>query len=452
MKINKINLPQSALSIYKLKGFKRLIMNVVHKCAPLFGYYDYPLDVKLYQQDPEDLIKDPKFLNYWMYKTIKPVARAEKGSGLEEHFVAQQTKPADMLPAGFSVEQELTLSFSGDLMCTEGAQNSKDLVYQGVADKIFDVDVAYANLESTLTKGEVRGLEFDFDKGTPEINMTPDQYQTFIQHQGRHYDIVQLSNNHILDCGEEGITTTRECLDRDKVAHAGTNMSPEEAGRGVILEKNGLKIGYVAFTFSVNFRPFPEGKDYMVNMVPFHLSDNPDTAPIVKQINWCREQGCDLVVLALHWGLEFEFYPHPDQLKWAHMFAEAGADIIIGHHPHVAQPMEYYRSKRDNDRIVPIFYSLGNLSPVMSSAFTVLSMIAKLKVARGEKNDVKATYVTDVDITPTAMVSTTENNNYTLRLLKVADIRQMELTPEMQDYAAEITSYSDMLLGDSWRQ
>jgi poly-gamma-glutamate synthesis protein (capsule biosynthesis protein) len=450
MKIAKIDLPQNAVALLNLKGVKRSVLTVVHKLADVFGFFDYPREIGINHPDPASLPSDPRFIAYWMYKTMHPIIRAKRGSGLETYFESRREKPSDMLPPGFDGKTEVSISLVGDLMRTGGAENSKDRIYEGVADHIFDVEIAYANLESTLTKGEVQEIEFKPGE-TPEINLTPEQYVALIQHKERYFDIVQISNNHILDCGDEGLGTTRECLLRDNVFSVGTNDSAEAAGKGVIIESKGLKIGWVAFTYSVNWRPIPEEKPYLVNIVPFHMKANPDLSPIENQLRWCREQGCDLVVLGLHWGLEFELFPHPDQLEWAHWLAEAGADVIVGHHPHVPQPVEFYRTRRDPDRVVPIFYSLGNLTPVLSNPATVLSLIANLKVISGRNDGAKRTYVADVGITPTAIVSTSEAGSYELRLYKVADLCGMELEDEMDRYVSEIASLVDILLGKTWR-
>ena len=85
----------------------------------------------------------------------------------------------------------------------------------------------------------------------------------------------------------------------------------------------------------------------------------------------------------LHWGLEHEAYPRPRQLDVAHHLAEMGFDIILGHHPRVVQPMEAYRTRRDPDRVVPIFYSLGNLvNPFSHPAFRV-GGVARIELAKG---------------------------------------------------------------------
>jgi poly-gamma-glutamate capsule biosynthesis protein CapA/YwtB (metallophosphatase superfamily) len=445
MSLKKVLMPENAYGIIPLEGDKKKLVNAIHELADFHGFWRHPQEFLM------DL-KNWTFFSYWIYKTVNPIVHAQKGSGLEKYFHQNRKKPADLLPKGFKAETEQSMSFVGDLMCTKGAENSKDRIYRDVADLIFDADIACANLESTLTQTEHDGFKFPDDGEPPNINLTPAQYEALIQHKGRCYDIVQLANNHILDCGEEGLTTTLSYLKKDNVCSIGTNDRPEAARQGFVFEHKGLKIGWVAFTYSVNWRPFPDGKRYLVNMVPFHIEKDPDTAPIVEQIKWCRAQGCDLVLLCLHWGLEFELFPQPQQLEWAHAFAEAGADVIVSHHAHVIQPMEFYRTRRDPDRFVPIFYSLGNLTPVFSSAVSALSAVARLKVAKGRHNGVQRTYVSDAGMTPTAILSTSDGDNYGLRVLKVSDLCTLKLDNDMSQYVSQITSYADMAIGKSWRE
>jgi poly-gamma-glutamate synthesis protein (capsule biosynthesis protein) len=107
-----------------------------------------------------------------------------------------------------------------------------------------------------------------------------------------------------------------------------------------------LTIAWVCHTFSVNNKPLPSDKPWIVDITLFDLVENPDMLRIEAQIKAARAAG-DLVILVLHWGAEWEFYPNPKQLEYAHKFAEMGIDAIIAQHPHVIQPIEIYRPYGD---------------------------------------------------------------------------------------------------------
>jgi hypothetical protein len=401
-------------------------------------------------EDTELNPKNPASLAYWLYKSWNPIVRGMPGRGVEEHLQPFRRTQFDLMPQGFVAEREHTMSVSGDLMCTRGLDGAKDRFYEDVADLIFGADIAYANLESTLTKGAIGPTTFTAED-TPKINLTPSQYETVVSHRGRRFDVVQLANNHILDCGEEGIRTTLARLESDGIAQVGVNATAEEAAKPRIVELHGLRIGWVAHTFSVNFKPFPEGKQWIVNMTPFHLVPDPDISTIESQIRACRVADCDLVFVALHWGLEFEFYPHPDQLKWAHRFADAGADAVIGHHPHVPQPVEIYRPAGDPARAVPILYSVGNLTTVVSHPANVVSLVARLRLSTGRLGSTRCTLITGLHLTPVALVSEGADEGSIVKLVPATTLLDQPHEHDMRRYVAEMASYADFVVGPGWR-
>lgn len=394
-------------------------------------------------------LKSPAFWAYWIHKTAHPITRAMRGAGIEERIEPFRRTRFELRPAGFECEREWSFSAVGDLMCTGGLEQSREHLYAGIDDLVFDADIAYANLESTLALGRPAPLTISTDE-TPMINLTRPQYETLVAHSGRRYDVVHLANNHILDCGEEGVRETLSQLKADGIAQVGVNESAEAASRPRITEHQGLQIGWVAHTFSVNFKPFPPGKAWLVNMTPFHVVRKPDTSIIEEQVRACRAAGCDLVFVSLHWGLEFEFYPHPDQLQWAYRFADAGADLIIGHHPHVAQPVEIYRTQHDPLRQVPIIYSLGNLTPVFSHPATVMSLVAHIQLEKGHDQSGPRTLISALQLTPVALVSGKSNGCEVLQLRRVADLMTTAWQGD-KGYIDQIAAYSDLVVGHHWR-
>jgi poly-gamma-glutamate synthesis protein (capsule biosynthesis protein) len=183
-------------------------------------------------------------------------------------------------------------------------------------------------------------------------------------------------------------------------------------------------------------------------MTPFHLEPDPDTTAIESQIAACRKMGCDLVFVALHWGLEFEFFPHPHQRMWAHRFAEVGADMVIGHHPHVIQGVEIHRVPGDPERQVPILYSLGNLTPVLSHPATTLSMVARLRLVQGRLLGRARTVIAGLDLTPVLMVS---SHRSPLVLARLDELAGGKHDRSMRAYVDEAVGYADLVLGTDWR-
>lgn len=438
-----VSMPRDARPIMKFSG--PLAADIERRIAEARrdGRWARPKNVKM---DP----KDPESLAYWLSKSIEPIELPMAGHGLEEHFAPFRQTRFELAPSDFEAEREWTMSLSGDLMCTSGLDRARDRLYADVADVIFGADIAFANLESTLTESAVGPTEFTAES-TPKINLTPQQYETVISHRGRRYDIVQLANNHILDCGDEGVRATLARLQADGIEQVGVNESAEEHGRPQVRELHGLRIGWVSHTFSVNFKPFPPDKPWRVNMTPFHLVPEPDITGIEAQIRAARAQGCDLVIVALHWGLEFELYPHPDQIKWAHRFAAAGADFVVGHHPHVPQPIEIHRPANDPSRSVPILYSLGNLSTLLSHPAMVLSLVARLRIAQGTLAGLRCTRVVGLELVPVALVAEDLDGEESLRLMPVARLDRRPHDARMASYVDDICRLSDAVVGSGWR-
>lgn len=443
-KLRPVSMPRDARPIMKFTGeLAHAIDQHLHEAED--GRWDKPVDVKL---DP----RNPESLAHWLYKSMNPVIKGMRGPDVDIEALLEPFKKTrfDILPPDFLVEAKISMSASGDLMCTPGLDGAKDRLFEAVDELIFGADIAYANLESTLTTDEVEPTEFTAES-TPKINLTPIQYETVISHRGRRFDVVHLANNHILDCGEEGILTTLARLDQDGIAQVGVNRTENDARATRITEIAGLKIGWVAHTFSVNFKPFPEGKPWIVNMTPFHLEPDPNISVIEAQIRACREAGCEIVVVALHWGLEFELYPHPQQVGWAHRFAEVGADLVIGHHPHVPQPAEIYRPASDPDRAVPILYSLGNLSTLMSHPAMALSLVARIGIAKGKYRGRDATRISNLELVPVALVAEDANGKEITRLVPLIELDRQVSEGQMRTYIDEMTQYASVVVGDDWR-
>ena len=109
---------------------------------------------------------------------------------------------------------------------------------------------------------------------------------------------------------------------------------------------------------------------------------DPELKSFKQQIDWCKREECDFIA-SLHWGFEFEFFPRKRQVEAARELVEYGADAIFCHHPHVIQPVEYYRIRRDPSRVAVIAYSLGSLTWGFTAPHLVLSLLLDLKLTKG---------------------------------------------------------------------
>ena len=251
--------------------------------------------------------------------------------------------------AGQDSDSVLTLLFTGDIMGHDGqlasARNDSsgiyeyDSVFRHIAPFISSVDVATGNLEVTLG-----GPPY---KGYPAFS-SPDELAAACRNAG--FDILGTANNHSADRGPRGIFRTIRVLDSLGIRHTGTWISPEERNiiSPLMVCHDNLRIALLAYTYGTNgiVVPPPATVAYI---------DTVRAAADIRRAEWLD---ADLNVIFIHWGIEYDTLPSAEQKKTAAALRRAGADIIIGSHPHVVQPVE---AEQDTAAILhPVVWSMGN--------------------------------------------------------------------------------------------
>jgi poly-gamma-glutamate synthesis protein (capsule biosynthesis protein) len=338
----------------------------------------------------------------------------------------------------------------GDLIKVEGLERSRDLLYARVADLIFGQDLCFANLESQLTTQEVRP-EVLSDKESPIECCTLEQFEAVKGHRGKNFTVLHTACNHTLDVGLEGVETTLGALEREGIVDVGTNREPSAHGKGRIIHCNGLSIGFASATFSLNGKALPAGSEYLVNVARLcPKKGEPDLSLLKRQIEDCRAQGCDLVIASLHWGYEFEFFPRRSQVDLAHALVEHGADVILGHHPHVVQPVEYYRTRRDPQRIAVIAYSLGSLTWTFSAPHLALSAILNLSFAKGSLQGRPQTYIESARVVPVYRTLAGAGEAAAIQIERLDAGLAAAADEESRQYLAQIGRYAELVFGCSF--
>ena len=165
------------------------------------------------------------------------------------------------------------------------------------------------------------------------------------------FDVVCHSTNHAMDQGYQGILN---CLDNWRTNHpqidvTGINLSQEEQDSILIEEVNGIRIAILNYTYGLNGLRLPGGKPYLVNLL-----DEQEVAEDVAE----AEELADFTIVCPHWGTEYTHTESAYQRNWAELMISKGADLIIGTHPHVIQPVRWDTSENGNTALV--YYSLGN--------------------------------------------------------------------------------------------
>lgn len=206
--------------------------------------------------------------------------------------------------------------------------------WTGVVGLLQPADLAFANLECSISyRGSpVPGKGFTF-RGSPDA--LPAMCEAGI-------DVVSHANNHARDFGTEAIVDTFFFLDAAGLARCGSGADYAAAHSPACLDVNGLRVAFLAYN-DVNWPGWPAGAGY---------PGVADAAAMARDIAAAGDRA-DLVVASFHWGIEREYVPGGRQRQLAHFAVDCGADIVLGHHPHVAQGFELYGGK-------PIAYSLGN--------------------------------------------------------------------------------------------
>jgi hypothetical protein len=159
------------------------------------------------------------------------------------------------------------------------------------------------------------------------------------------FECLTLANNHMMDYGADGIRETHAALDSGGIRHGGSGLTEAQARAAVHLVRSGQRIGILSYCDVEQKSPL-----YAMGTSPGVAALNVDQC--LKEIRELRPL-VDWVIIQLHWGLEMAQLPSPSQRQIARRFVEAGADLILGHHPHLLQPMEIIEA-------TPVLYSLGN--------------------------------------------------------------------------------------------
>ncbi len=211
-------------------------------------------------------------------------------------------------------------------------------MYTDVAEQIAAVDFAFINQE-TLMAGEGYGYS-----GYPTFN-SPQQLGLDLVDLG--FDVIGMANNHMLDMGAAGLADSVAFWRSQPV----TAIGALDGSAPAMTEKDGVKIGWLSYTYGTN--GIREREDATVR-VPFI-----DREKISLDIAELKKNGADALIVSVHWGVENTHTPNDDQTSLAQFLADAGVDVILGHHSHCIQPIVWL-DRPDGGRTLCI-YSLGNL-------------------------------------------------------------------------------------------
>lgn len=219
-------------------------------------------------------------------------------------------------------------------------------------------DLSVGDLETAQAGPEIRSVGWGVTgyTGFPEFN-APQEFSEALSEAG--FDVFTMANNHTLDRGYDGLMITLSHVRSLGIETFGAYKSREERDNPLIIDRDGIKIAFIGYTYGLNGIPIREGHEYCVNYAP----DFYDISPVIEDINRARNHGADLVAVFPHWGNMYVSEPQPQRLREvAADMAAAGADLIMGGHPHFIQPIEWFFNQNEDgsERAALAIYSLGN--------------------------------------------------------------------------------------------
>jgi poly-gamma-glutamate synthesis protein (capsule biosynthesis protein) len=252
---------------------------------------------------------------------------------------------------------EITLVLVGDIMLSRNvgskirAADDPDLPFKNVT-ALLAGDAAFANLEAPF-----------LDSGAPVTAGVSFKVEPFavagLKNAG--FTVVSCANNHILDRGRTGLDYTLKLLQENGIAASGCGANAMNAHRSAILQVQGKKLGFLSYAYSP-FSPLVAGLEIEA---------------MQKDVRALKDQ-VDIIVVSLHAGTEYTLNPAATQKNFAHAAIDAGADVVVGHHPHWIQTVEQYKSGL-------IFYSLGNFVFDQNwSQKTSEGLVVKLRLQDGQ--------------------------------------------------------------------
>lgn len=284
----------------------------------------------------------------------------------------------------------VSVSVVGDIMC-----HSVQYKYAEVWSDSFNFDPSFSviskylgrsdflfgNLE-TVTAGKAEGYS-----GYPFFN-TPDEFITALKNAG--FDLLTTANNHAVDRGEKGIRRTIEQIKFNHLNYNGTFLSERDRDSIRILNIKGFKIAFLSYTYGTNGNQIPKGEKYLVNLI--------DTVQISRDIKMARESGADIVLVHFHFGDEYKRLPDQFQKEIVNKTIGSGADIIIGGHTHVLQPIEFYKTRNARLDSGFVIYSMGNFISNQRWRYSDGGAVLTFSLTRDVAKD--SIYLKNVDYLP----------------------------------------------------
>ncbi len=301
----------------------------------------------------------------------------------------------------------INLAVCGDVVCHTGLNNEAKRIdgydytniFAGVTNITQAADYAMCTIETTFPET----VEYS---GYPMFK-SPPQLATSLRALG--FDLINTASNHCMDGLKNGLNRTLDVLEVNGLDHVGTYRTQEErdANNGIVVKDiNGINVAFMSYTYGTNAIPVT-GFEYAVNIF---FNDYLNT---LSDINYdklradmaaARALDTDIILVQMHWGLEYETTQKDYQVELADFLFKEGADIIIGGHPHVPEPMElrHVVDNEGNEKTGFIVYSMGNFVSCQEDRYTDLTGALNIQIQKDL--DTGKTYLRNISYAPMIMM------------------------------------------------
>ncbi len=267
-----------------------------------------------------------------------------------------------------------------------------DGLYENIKPYLGVADIAAINQETIFVE-DVATLS-----GYPAFGTPPEVGESVLR---AGFNLITHATNHTYDKGYNALMHTMDFWSKKDVKVLGINGSKEKQQKIDIWEKDGLKIALLNFTYGLNGYRLPADKKYLVNII----DRSEENAQLIKK----AEQSADITVVFLHFGTEYTHVPTSSQKQDVEFLTQSGADVIIGTHPHVVQPVAEHICENGNKALV--FYSLGNFISNQGGKEKILGAMADVTISKENGR----TYVEKYDMLP--LVTHAQDKKYSAYML-----------------------------------
>ena len=269
---------------------------------------------------------------------------------------------------------------AGDAMC-----HSPQIMYAKKSmEENYDFSGCFQYLTDILAKGDLNIVNLETTlagspySGYPQF-CAPDEFALALKEAG--FNFFLLANNHCADKGTQGTASTIEKLQNKQISSAGTYLNEQDRQDRypAIVNIKGIKIALINYTYGTN--------GLTVNK-PVSINDLNDTLQILKDLETAKNQHADIIIAFLHWGTEYQQTPNKEQKEQAQFFFQNGTDIIVGSHPHVIQPVEYFSyDPTDSAKKKLVYWSLGNFISNQRNEHTDGGIMASFTITKNKNTN-----------------------------------------------------------------